>query len=153
MVLVDGGVLNPLPLDIVKRQAGDLLIAVNVNSGIPYQPPSKLLHPPEHEKHYGKVRAALNERWMELIDFYHDKYSNQKKPKPAQVKMFDVISESINLSQDKLSKMNIEKHKPDILIEVSYKIASAFDYFKAEEIIEAGRQACRKALENKYLIG
>lgn len=34
MVLIDGGVLNPLPLKHVKRTAGDILIAVDVNASI-----------------------------------------------------------------------------------------------------------------------
>lgn len=147
MLLVDGGVLNPLPLDLVKRSNGDILIAVNVNANIPYKSP---VQKPEHadlEKYYGKMRAALNEKWAGVIDHYIEKYRIGKMPKPKPANMFDVISESIILAQNKAAEIYVEKYKPDILIETSVNIASSFDFFKSEELIEAGRLACRKALD------
>ena len=147
MLLVDGGVLNPLPLDLVKRSNGDILIAVNVNANIPYESP---VQKPEHadlEKYYGKMRAALNEKWAGVIDHYIEKYRIGKMPKPKPANMFDVISESIILAQNKAAEIYVEKYKPDILIETSVNIASSFDFFKSEELIEAGRLACRKALD------
>lgn len=146
MLLVDGGVLNPLPLDLVKRTDGDILIAVNVNANIPYEPP---VQKPEHadlEKYSGKMRATLNEKWTGVIDHYIEKYMNGKTPKPKPANMFDVISESIILAQNKAAEIYIEKYKPDVLIETSVDIASAFDFYKSEELIEAGRAACSKAL-------
>ena len=35
--IVDGGVLNPIPLNRVKRNEGDILIAVDVNAAIPFR--------------------------------------------------------------------------------------------------------------------
>jgi len=147
MMLVDGGVLNPLPLDLVKRTKNDILIAVNVNANIPYELP---VQKPEHadvEKYYGKMRAALNEKWAGVIDHYIEKYKNGQTPKPKPANMFDIISESIILAQNKAAEIYIEKYKPDILIETSVDIASTFDFYKSEELIEAGRTACRKALD------
>ena len=125
----------------------DILIAVNVNANIPYQLP---VRKPEHtdmEKNYGKMRAALNEKWAGVIDHYIEKYMNGKSPKPKPANMFDIISESIILAQNKAAKIYIEKYKPDILIETSVDTASTFDFYKSEELIEAGRMACRKALD------
>ena len=148
MMLVDGGVLNPLPLDLVKRSGHDILVAVNVNANIPYELP---VQKPEHadlEKYYSKMRAALNEKWAGVVDHYIEKYRNGKTPKPKPVNMFDVISESIILAQNKAANMYIEKYKPDITIETSVDVASTFDFYKSEELIEAGRVACRKALDS-----
>lgn len=147
MMLVDGGVLNPLPLDLVKRNDGDILIAVNVNANIPYESP---VQKPEHadlEKYYGKMRATLNEKWAGVIDHYIEKYMNGKTPKPKPANMFDIISESIILAQNKAAGIYIEKYKPDVLVETSVDAASTFDFYKSEELIEAGRVACRKALD------
>jgi len=147
MMLVDGGVLNPLPLDLVKRSKNDILIAVNVNANIPYESP---VQKPEHadlERYYGKMRATLNEKWAGVIDHYIEKYRNGKTPKHKPANMFDIISESIILAQNKAAEIYVEKYKPDILIETSVDIASTFDFYKSEELIEAGRVACRKALD------
>lgn len=147
MLLVDGGVLNPLPLDIIHRNDGDILIAVNVNSGIPYEPPATKPDHTVQETHYSKMRIALNEKWAGVIDHYVEKYHNNKDTKPKPANMFDVISESINLAQNKVANIYIEKYKPDVVINISFHSASAFDFYKTEELKEAGRIACRKALD------
>jgi NTE family protein len=146
MMLVDGGVLNPLPIDLVHRSDRDILIAVNVNANIPYNAPIKKPEQNELENYYEKMRAALNEKWSGVIDHYIEKYRNGKQPKPKPVNMFDVISDSIILAQNKVAGINIAKYKPDVLIETSVDIATTFDFYKSEELIEAGRIACRKAL-------
>jgi NTE family protein len=147
MLLVDGGVLNPLPLDIIHRTEGDLLVAVNANYNMPYEPPLNKPDHTEQETHYSKMRVALNEKWAGVIDHYVEKYRNNKEDKPKPANMFDVISDSINLAQNKAAKIYIEKYNPDVVVNISYHSASAFDFYKTEELIEAGRIACRKALD------
>ena len=146
MMLVDGGVLNPLPLDLVKRTEGDILIAVNVNANIPYIPARVKPQQEDPENFYTKIRAAINEKWADVIDHYAEKYGNGKEPKPKPHNMFDIISESIILAQNKAARIYIEKYKPDVLVETSVDAASVFDFNKSEELIESGRLACRKAL-------
>ena len=147
MLLVDGGVLNPLPIDLVARKDGDILIAVDVNANIPYQSPEERQEIINHEKHFSKLRLALNEKWSGMIDQYVEKYRNGKQPKPKNVNLFDIISESINLSQNRLTSLAIARHEPDILINLSYKMSTIFDFYRTEELIEAGQIACRKALD------
>jgi len=147
MMLVDGGVLNPLPLDIVHRTDGDILIAVNVNANIPYEPPVNKPDHTDQESYYSRMRTALNEKWSGVIDHYVEKYLNGNQPKPKPVNMFDVISDSINLAQNKVATIYIEKYKPDVVINIAHDSASIFDFYKSEELIEAGRIACRKALD------
>ncbi len=144
-LLVDGGVLNPLPLGLVKRHSDDLLVAVNVNSPIPYNPLQLKEESISHANGYSKAREVINQRWSEMIN----RGKKTAKPKPLEMGMFDLISESINLMQNKLSVISIEKHQPDIVINVSYSVATAFDFYKADELIEAGREACLKALDLK----
>ncbi|NVO20626.1 MAG: patatin-like phospholipase family protein [Bacteroidetes bacterium] len=140
-ILVDGGVLNPLPLDIISRQPGDLLVSVNVNSAVPYNYSEEASVSISHQVGYNTARENLNRRWSELIN-------RGKKTiiKSGEMGMFDLVSETINLMQHKLSKYSIEKYKPDVVIEIPYKLATVYDFYKAESLIEAGRGACRKAL-------
>jgi NTE family protein len=146
MLLVDGGVLNPLPLDIVSRQDGDLLFAVNVNANIPYISPISKQIATDEENYFGKMRTLINERWSGLLDQYVEKFKNGKHSKPNEIKLFDIISDSINLAQNKVAQISIDQYKPDLVIETSFKSASIFDFYKSEELIETGRMACRKAL-------
>lgn len=141
--LVDGGVLNPLPLDAVSRTPGDMLVAVNVNSPIAVKPETEVSISRAHEVGYQNARDHLNKRWSELINRGKRKVS----AKPREMGLFDLVSESINLMQHKMALHSIEKYSPEILINLPYKLATIYDFYKAEQLIEAGRQACREALK------
>ena len=147
MLLVDGGILNPLPLDVVTRKEGDLLFAVNVNANIPYVNQVSKNVPTDEENYFSKAKAMINDRWSELVEQYVEKFRNDKQPKTADIRLFDIISDSINLAQNKVAQISIEKYQPDLIIETSFKTAAIFDFYKSEELIEVGRIACRKALE------
>jgi NTE family protein len=149
MMLVDGGVLNPLPINLVKRTEGDILITVDVNANIPYHAPEIKQEQKNNEMHFSKLRLALNERWSGLVDQYTEKLKNGKLPKPKNVNLFDVISESVHVSQNKLTALALATSKPDISISLSYHMGTIFDFYRSEELIEAGRTACRNALEKK----
>lgn len=143
--LVDGGVLNPLPLDAVKRSEGDLLVSVNVNSQEPFTGvDAAMVISATHENGYKQARELLNRRWSELIN----RGRKTATPKRSEMGMFDLVSESLNLMQHKLALHSIEKYQPDIIISIPHKVATIYDFYKADLLIEAGREACRKALNN-----
>ena len=62
--LVDGGVLNPLPLDRVMRSDGDQLWAVDLNADIPYKQPKQ-----------NKEQENVNENYRNALDFINEKWS------------------------------------------------------------------------------
>ena len=130
-VFVDGGVVNPIPLNRIIRTKNDILIASYVNADIPY---SKSLKP---DKHYKQKSKDFNKKFKELLS----KRENKEK-----INFFSLLSKSTNLLTHRLSVMNIEKYKPDLLIEISRDTAGLFDFFKAKELIEAGKRATIKAL-------
>ncbi len=143
-LLVDGGVLNPLPINRVKRHEGDMLVAVNVNANLPF---SSQPHNPahtDHEKGYQKVLDKLNNRWSGMIHNYKATNSSAEKS----VNLFEVIAESINMMQDKLMQNAIREYQPDLLIQVSGRMSTIFEFYKADLIIEEGRKAARKVLKS-----
>ena len=53
--------------------------------------------------------------------------------------------------------MTIEKYSPDILIQISRESCDIFDFYKAEELVEIGRHAAKKSIEeykskSKYIL-
>jgi len=46
-----------------------------------------------------------------------------------------------------ISKMSIEKHLPDLLINISRNSCGTFDFYKAEELVEIGRHAAIKSIK------
>ena len=148
-LLVDGGVLNPLPINRVKRHDGDMLVAVNVNANIPFSAQPHNPDHSDHEKGYQKVLDKLNDRWSGMIHNNKTKSSTNEKT----VNLFEVIAESINLMQDKLMQNAIREYKPDMLIQVSGRMSTIFEFYKADMIIEEGRKAARKVLKSEDMPG
>jgi NTE family protein len=137
--LVDGGLLNPLPLNSVHRSGSDLLVGVDLNADIPYD--FQNYRPMETESgeqtNYDKAIRFINKKWS--------KYSKAGKDKS--IGYFDLITQSIYTMQMKLTQLSIEKHKPDIVVEISKKSCDIFEFHRAEELRAYGKEQTLKALE------
>lgn len=137
--LVDGGVLNPIPVGLVKRHPGDQLVVVNVNAMIPYQKTeSETFGQDQASKIYRSKLEALKGRWMSILP-------NQQTT-PKKLGFFDLMNKSYDLMQNKLTSIMIQQHQPDFTINISNQSAGTFEYYKAKELIELGRQACKNTL-------
>jgi len=138
--LIDGGVLNPIPMDLVNRQEDDLLVAVNINSTIPYKKKKKISFEQKSKEENSILKQIeFNERWNKIYP-----KDNHEKDKFGHVAL---LNRSYDMMQNKITNMMIEKHKPDILVNISRHACSTFDFFKAEEIIQLGKVAFNKALK------
>ena len=141
-VLVDGGVVNPIPLNRVKRTKGDILVAVHVNANIP------LIKPPLTKENHDKKKSV----YLKKIKNFQNKLSEIiPKSKNDKLGYFNLINKTTALMTYKISEMNLENYPPDILIKTSNKSCGIFDFYKAEELVEIGRYAAMDAL-NKYTV-
>lgn len=112
--LVDGGVLNPLPLNLVHKQSEEeWVVAVNINAA-------------PHAAH-----AAVASK--------HKAYN-----------VVDLLNTSYDFTQDRLTKLMIQVHEPEVLVELPRTLCSVFEFHKARMLIEAGSEACNKALRKKH---
>jgi NTE family protein len=127
--LVDGGVLNPLPLDCITRTSDDFVVAIDLNSCISYQKPKLPDLPNIHETTYLRAKQLINDKWSEFHKENH-----------RSIGYFDLITESIYTMQMKLTQFSIEKYKPDVLIEISREACEIFGFHRSEEMIEYGRK-------------
>ncbi len=138
VLLVDGGVLNPVPVNRVKRHPGDLLVAVNVNAQIPL--PKKK----ETEKNNGYIGQLTNGRFKALQEKIANLFPAHKKDS---IGYFELVTETSSLMLSQISKLNLELNPPDLLIEISRQAGGTFDFYKADELIELGRQEAKTALK------
>jgi len=137
-LFVDGGVLNPVPVNRVFRHEGDMLIAVNVNAQIPDQ-----------------TATVYNSEWRYFEKLTSRKlYSFQKKlsklitiNKKDSMGYFNLIGETTYLMLSQISKLTLEMNPPDLVIEVSRHACGAFDFYKATELIELGKKVAIEGLD------
>ena len=149
-LMVDGGVLNPIPLNRIHRNDNDLLIAVDLNSLVPYNKPNLPKKKKKVEVVHSQKVTMLIKKWDELFSNHHEVIT-KTKDKEMKLGYFDILTRSIQLMQSKLSQQTIETYPPDVLVNISKYACSVFEFYKGEEMIAYGREACKKALHNANL--
>ena len=134
-VLVDGGLVNPLPLSRVKRTKNDILVAVNLN----YYDPNYKKNIPKYSLDYPIINKMLN-------------YFSSSSKKEDAGNMVNFLNKTVYVMMSQLSKNAIKSYEPDILINIPYNICGFFDYHKTKELIEIGVNKTKKILDSKNIV-
>ena len=136
---VDGGVLNPVPVNHVKRVPGDLLVAVNVNAQIPMPESLKI------EKNSNYIDQLNNGR---LKSFREKLAQIIPANKNDSIGYFELMTNSTSLMLSQISKLTLELNPPDLLIDISSRACGTFDFHKAKELVEIGKVVTSECIEN-----
>ena len=134
MILIDGGIMNPLPLNRVKRQAGDILVGVDV-SGHDYKAQwdelQRLTAIQKHDK-------SLKTKILDMLI-----------PDNIEFNYYTVLSRASSLMIRQNSILMAKLTNPDILM----NRYGTFDFDKSEKLIAIGRQKTFQAIDKYRLIG
>jgi NTE family protein len=141
-LLVDGGVVNNLPINRAKRVEGDLLIAVNVNAHIPVN--RLIISKKQKEENESKYQIKVREFYQQLSRILP---STKEEYKEEKLGYFNLMSKTINLMTDHITRLNLLQHQPDILVNISRDICGTYDFYMAEELISTGKDAFAKSFE------
>lgn len=132
MILIDGGVLNPIPLNRVARHEGDLLVGVDV-SGHDYKAQWDKMH------HLTKKQKTDKSWKMQILD--------KLIPDNIEFNYYTVLSRTISLMIRQNSILMTQLMKPDMLVDLQMSDYGGFDYDKSEKIIALGRQKTLEAIQ------
>jgi NTE family protein len=136
-ILADGGVLNPLPLNLVEKEEGAISVAVNANGYVSYMPKEESLIK-EHDA------GGAHWEWLSRLPLLAKKDAPVMSSLPK-LSVLDLLRISYEFTQNRVTELMIESYQPDILIEVPRNTCTAFEFYKAQELIEAGKKAYKKA--------
>lgn len=172
--LVDGGVVNPVPVNVVKRMGADVVIAVNLNrdpkstdaptesrstnqagdrSKSPSQSPSQNA-PQSNSINLSNTEADRNfaqrlvRRYDNLKTVLDNKIDDWMPDPSTGMNIFDVLGNSINMMEQKVTHANLRRDVPDILIEPNLMEFGIFDFRHAQPMIQRGYDATQEAMPN-----
>ncbi len=138
---IDGGVLNPLPMDLLKMANENLVVAVNLNAlGESYVNPPKKDH---DGNSLIKMPGWMKEYQKKMTSYFE---TEEKSSKNKNLGSLDLLNRSMELLHDRVSYLTLEKHPADLLIEISKKQASTMEFYRAAELVEIGRIKMTQAL-------
>ena len=127
-VLVDGGLLNPIPIAPALNKDADMIIAVNLNA---------------HSRRSRRRASELAKREQESPEADAPGIEEQGPKLPG---LIDVVTASLDLMQNSIARMKLASYTPDIVIDVPRDACLFYEFYRAEEMIELGRECARGAL-------
>jgi NTE family protein len=136
-LLVDGGLLDNLPMAHVERREGDIMVAVHVNADIP-------LVKPALSKEGNKKQLVYQKKIKEFYNHIHPSSSTDGE----KLGYFSLITKSFELMTTRRAEEKIRQFSPEVLVNVSIDSCNLYDFYKAEEQVEAGRRAAAEVLDN-----
>ncbi len=139
--LVDGGVLNPVPIAPTFHDETDFTLAVSLGGEpVALEPPAS-----KEEKSEGTERSGLQEKIAEFVDLLSLSKSTPEEPRGWGV--FEVADRSFDALQSTIARQKIAAYPPDFLIEIARNQCGTMEFDRADEMIELGYQKTRELLD------
>ena len=135
--LVDGGLLNPLPVAPATDHTTDLTIAVSLN-GREVAHPLGPNPPPLPE---GSI-ASYRSRIEGFVAGMQEKLGIEPQPEPTSTRpmhLTDVLLGMFDTMQAAIARYRLASYPPDILIEIPDNVCETHEFYKAAQLIAAGR--------------
>lgn len=145
--LVDGGVVNPLPIPQLHRTAGDLLVAVNLYASPVFESETEN-HVLEKEVPENGMVAQVRARWMELKAWKGNLVQSVFDDTHKKMGYFTTLRLMSELASKRLAEVTIKSNSVDVLIEIPIASCGLFSFDKSVRMMQMGEEHAHDALEN-----
>jgi len=146
---VDGGLVDPVPVKVVREMGADVVIAIDLNSGLVSK------KPPKESK--GKIKQIQKER-NEFITRIASQYSSAERAVKNRINhwfsssskpsIIDVLGSSVGIIEEQITRINLAIDPPDILIQPRLGDLKMFDFDQAERSILEGYTQAKYQIDN-----
>ncbi len=133
-LLVDGGVLNPVPIAPTFNDRTDLTIAVNLGGDAVGE--GYLIKRETQSGVSGKIQEYLTKITL-------------PETLTKENGVYVIADKSFETMQASIARMKLATYPPDVEIDIPKNICGTFDFNKAEKIIEFGYNACAKIFSER----
>jgi len=142
LTLVDGGLVNPVPVSLGRAMNAEILVAVDLNTDIlgrhlRVDPPTASMLPDWRRL----LQDNLGLRWPGT-----DEAAPPPPAAPRMPSMMDVLATSINIMQVHITRSRMAGEPPDVTVAPKLAHLGLMDFHRAAEAIEAGERAMEAAL-------
>jgi len=174
--LVDGGIVNTMPIDKVIRKEGDILVAFDVNDidvdtirntvireaiELEEREEEKREITIETKSVLKSIRANQSLTFMEKLrlagaqgqKYLSSRFSDDEEPQQGlafEDSYYSILSRTFSIMNHVISKNAADRYRPDILVKMPFDAYDEIaDYARARDIAEAGRELMKTAID-KY---
>jgi NTE family protein len=144
LTLLDGGLLNPVPIAPTFKDITDLTVAVDLNA-------------PRGQEEVGVVSGTATESKPAKESSYHQKViqfldniqRSIAQPAKSDLGMFDLLSNAFETMQNAISSMKLAAYAPDVVVEIPRSSCKAYEFYRAKYMIAIGRQMAEEAMNKR----
>lgn len=171
--LVDGGIVNTMPIDRVDRNGRDIVVAFDVNDVDVELIRDIVISEARHEEDRIRAEKELDAQTRDVIKavrnnstltfrdklslaisqgekILHHRFANEEKESELlfEDSYYSILSRSFSLMNHIIAKNAAERYRPEVLVKMPFdRYDDISDYAKAREISEVGRDLMRQALD------
>jgi NTE family protein len=153
--MVDGGVVNPVPVALCRALGADSVIAVDLNAalltrrfrGESDRPAPSPEAAPEANGGSGSPWAFQN-AWSELRRRFAGSESDEGPPSPG---LYDVLNNTLEIMQVRITRSRMAGDPPELLVTPRLPDFALLDLYRAGEAIDEGERAAELAVKTLAL--
>lgn len=132
-VLVDGGLVNPVPVSLCRALGADIVIAVELGSGLVGRAHGKVL-----ARAIRPAEESLASKLLGKLGIGNGATDEEAGGLPS---LTDVVASSINIMQMRIARSRLAGEPADVLISPRVAQLDMMEFHRAQEAIEEGHEA------------
>jgi len=149
--LIDGGVVNPVPVSMCRALGADVVIAVDLSRSVTNV--AKRLNqstgePSGHTEASAEGTAILK-KWSGLVDGLVESF----RAKHSEPGLLEVMSSSVNIMQDRITRSRLAIDPADLVLRPDLADFQLMDFHRATEAIDIGRRLVEATQQPLEVVG
>ena len=145
--LIDGGVVNPVPVSLCRALGADVVVAVDLSRSVtnvakraPTRSAGNAAHASHADAGTGPAASAegtaMLKKWSGLVDGIVESFRS-KRTEPG---LLEVMGSSVNIMQDRITRSRLAIDPADIVLRPDLADFQLMDFHRAREAIDIGRR-------------
>lgn len=139
--LIDGGLVNPVPVSLCRAMGADVVIAVNLNSDIlgKHLRAQSDCAPKNQDE-----PDSLTSRFTDMVVDYTNNLFKKDEQREQAPDLMDAIAASINITQDRITRSRMAGDPPEIILSPRLSQVGILEFYRAEETIAEGQASVER---------
>ncbi|WP_028672109.1 patatin-like phospholipase family protein [Saccharospirillum impatiens] len=143
-LLVDGGLLSPLPMTPLLYHDAEFTVVVSLN-GNAHQPESE----PPIKDDDAQSRDESSNKLLQWFQQTRQTLGLEGESQSSNNSVVDIFAQSVEAMQDRIGRYQLAAFEPDVLIEVPVDACGILDFHRGAEMIDLGYELTVKALKER----
>jgi NTE family protein len=141
-LLVDGGLLNPVPIAPTLKDITDITVGVSLSGKEEHMTPQQV-----SDNEPKKVKNGYQRAIGEFIDSLQSRFTREEEE--TDVNVIDLMSRSLEAMEHMITRFKLAAYNLDHLIEIPANACGVFEFFRADEMIKLGYARAQREFEKK----